>query len=144
MLYNGSLITPNLNVLLIDDIKTESVIGPYIRQQGVVDQQAPDPYFTHTARRWDPAMQALRYPPPNKWHALFLDNHLEVDRHDDHLGVQICEWLRVNPYFLPKEIFLISFDGPSDKLMYDILSKVYTKTLKKNLHVYKSIVDLSL
>ena len=142
MLYVGNQITPNLKTLLIDDIKTPTTIGLYLRQNGVISNDAPDPYFYHCARKWPDADHSLRYPPPGKWDALFLDNHLDVDRHDDHLGTQLCQWLRANPYFLPKEVFFISFDGRSEVEMYNILLPVYMESKKKNLHLYRPITDI--
>lgn len=141
MLYTGDNITLGLQVLCIDDIKGTTVIGHYLRQQGVINASAPDPYFTLVARNWDTANQALRYPPPVKWDALFLDNHLDVDRHDDHIGLQLCEWLRSNPYFLPREVFFISFDGKSDMLMFDTLSKVYMNG-KVGYHLWHPITEI--
>lgn len=142
MLYEGESLTPDLKVLLIDDLKTANVIGHYLRHEHVIVSNAPDPYFTLAARDWPAANHALRYPPPTKWDVLFLDNHLDVDRHDDHLGIQLCQWLVSNPYFLPREIYLVSFDGRSDKAMYEILSKVYMASMKPNFHVFKPITGV--
>ena len=142
MLYHGNLLTPDLKTVLIDDIKTAPTVGNYLRQNAVIPINAPDPYFTICARDWNHAQHVLRYPPPGKWDALFLDNHLDVDRHDDHLGTQLCQWLRANPYFLPKEVFFISFDGRSEVEMYNILLPVYMESKKKNLHLYRPITDI--
>lgn len=141
MLYSGSLLNIGLKTLLIDDIKSANSIGLYLRQNGVIASDAPDPYFYQIVRDWPNAQTALRYPPPTKWEALFLDNHLDVDRHDDHTGIQLCQWLRSNPYFLPKEIFFCSFDGRSDKLMYDIMLPVYMDSLCKGYHLSRPITE---